>query len=95
MDVWGGGVRQEIAERIAANLQKGLRWPTAVFFPGDSWSVMCNGPTFGLIDDFIAVEAIDDFEDFYGAKVPREFWESRQEPTFGEIVDGLALLSRR
>jgi hypothetical protein len=95
MAVWGGGKRQAIAELIAEHMHKGLRWPTAVFLPGDSWHVICNGPKFDMFDDFIAVNAIDDFEDHYRVKVPHDFWEKRDASTFGEIVDDLALLPQR
>jgi len=93
MAAWGGGKRQAIAERIAAHLHKGLRWPTAVFLPEDSWQVICNGPKFDLLENFVAADAIADFEDHYGVKVRRDFWENRDEATFGDIVDGLALLA--
>jgi hypothetical protein len=95
MSVWGGGKRQAVAERIAGQMHKGLKWPTAVFLPGDSWQVICNGPKFDIFDEFVAVAAIDDFEDHYRVKVPRDFWEKRDESTFGEIVDDLALLPYR
>jgi hypothetical protein len=95
MTRWGGGKRQAIAERIASHLHKGLKWPTAVFLPDDSWQVICNGPKFDMLDDFVAVDAIDEFEDHYGVEVPRDFWDKREDATFGEIVDGLALLPKR
>jgi hypothetical protein len=95
MAAWGGGKRQAIAERIAGHMQRGLKWPTAVFLPEDSWQVICNGPKFDMFDDFVAVEAIDDFQDHYQINVPGDFWENRDASTFGEVVDDLALLPAR
>ena len=95
MAIWSGGERQALAERIALHMQKGLKWPTAVFLPDDSWQVICNGPKFDIYDDFVALGAIVEFEDHYKVKVPRDFWENRDGATFGEVVDDLGLLPVR
>jgi hypothetical protein len=92
MLVWGSGKQREIADQLAQGFQKELRWPNAVFLPGDSFQVICNGPAFGTIDDFGADTVIQKFEKHYGIRVPTSFWVGKERASFGEIVEALERL---
>ncbi|HEX4909249.1 MAG TPA: hypothetical protein VFV64_00640 [Permianibacter sp.] len=86
MNAWGGGKRQEIAQRISEILVKRLKWHTAVFIPNDSLAVVVNGPQFDLIDDFVLEEIIEDAERAY--QIELETCKlTAVEPTFGDLVD--------
>jgi hypothetical protein len=89
MDVWGSGRRREVAEQLARGFRKEVRWPSPVFLPTDSFSVMCNGPSFGIIDDLGSVAVIKQFEKAYDIRVSNAFWGSLEHTTFGEVVDAL------
>ena len=96
MEVWGSGRRREIAEQLARGFKKEVRWPTAVFLPDDSFQVMCNGPSFGMLDDLGSIAVIMQFEEYYGIRIPNSFWVGRKHATFGEIVEAFTgLLARR
>ena len=92
MDVWGSGRRREIAEQLAHGFKKEVRWPTSVFFPDDSFQVMCNGPSFGTLDDLGSIAVIQKFEKHYDIRLPNSFWAGRDHATFGEIVDALTVV---
>jgi hypothetical protein len=68
-----------------------VRWPTSVFLPGDSFQVMCNGPSFGMLDDLGSISVIHQLEEHYGVRIPNSFWASREQATFGEIVAAVLL----
>ena len=63
--------------------------PTSVFLPEDSFQVMCNGPSFGIIDDLGGDAVIRTFERQHGVRVPNSFWTGREHATFGEVVEAL------
>jgi hypothetical protein len=92
MDVWGSGKRREIAEQLAHGFKKEARWPTYVFFPDDSFQVMCNGPSFGTLGDLGSIAVIQRFEEHYDIRLPNSFWAGREHATFGEIVDALTVV---
>lgn len=92
MEVWDGGLRQELAEGLAQALKKNLRWKTGVFLPQDSFVVICHGPSFDWGSPFALEMAIEDFEDRYEVKVPAGFWQDHDNATFGDVVDGLLSL---
>jgi hypothetical protein len=87
MEVWGSGKRREVAEQLAHGLKKEVRWPTSVFLPADSFEVMCNGPSFEMLDNLGSISVIEQFEKGYGIHIPNEFWVGRGHATFGEIVE--------
>jgi hypothetical protein len=89
MSRWGGGVRQEVAERMAASLKNSLRWKTAVFLPEDSFRVICHGPSFDWGDEFALETAVDDLQSHYGFEIPVPFWNGLEAATFGEVVDAV------
>jgi hypothetical protein len=92
MSIWGGGLRQELAGRIARSLSKSLRWKTAVFLPHDSFRVIGHGPSFDWGDELALLSALDDLQLSYAITFPVAFWEGRESATFGEIVDALVPL---
>jgi hypothetical protein len=95
MEVWGSGKRREIAEQLSHGFKKEVRWATSVFLPDDSFQVMCNGPSFGMLDDLGSIAVIGQFEECYGIRMPNSFWVGRERATFGEIVEALnGLLAR-
>ncbi|MFA7232420.1 MAG: hypothetical protein WC071_14195 [Victivallaceae bacterium] len=87
MAVWGGGIRQEVAELIASRLSKSQRWKKEVFLPRDSFNVICHGPTFDWGNEFALEETIEEFENIYCVTVPLSFWGLPESITFGELVD--------
>jgi hypothetical protein len=89
MAIWGSGIRREIAEVLSEGFKKEVRWPTSVFLPEDSFQVMCNGHTFGSLDDLGSIAVIQAFEEHYDIRVPNSFWVGREQATFGEIVEAL------
>jgi hypothetical protein len=89
MAEWGSGKQREIAEFLSESFKKEVRWPTSVFLPEDSFQVMCNGPSFGSLDDLGSIAVIQTFEKHYGIRVPNSFWVGREQATFGEIVEAL------
>jgi hypothetical protein len=96
MEVWGSGKRREIAELLSQGFMKEVGWPTPVFLPADSFQVMCNGPSFGMIDDLGSIAAIRRVEKHYGVRVQNSFWVGRERATFGEIVEALtSVLARK
>ena len=96
MDVWGSGKQREIAELLAQGFNREVRWPTSVFLRNDSFQVMCNGPSFGMIDDLGSIAAIKRVEKHYGIRIPNSFWADHEKSTFGEIVEALTgLLARK
>jgi hypothetical protein len=95
MEVWGFGKRREIAEKLAGGFKKEVRWPTSVFLPDDSFQVMCNGPSFGMLDDLESSAVIQQFEECYGIRIPNSFWTGRKHATFGEIVEAFTGLLAR
>lgn len=88
----GSGKRREIAEQLSHGFKIEVGWPTPVFLPGDCFQVMCNGPSFGMLDDLGSLAAIKQFEKHYGVLVPNSFWAGREHAKFGEIVDALTNL---
>jgi hypothetical protein len=95
MEVWGSGKRREVAEFLAHGFKKEVRWPTSVFLPSDSFAVMCNGPSFGMLDDLGSTVVMEQFEKRYGVRIPDAFWTGRKRETFGEIVEALSGLVAR
>jgi hypothetical protein len=95
MEVWGSGLRRKIAEQLAHGFKKEVRWPTPVFLPDDSFQVMCNGPSFGMLDDLGSIAVIQQLEESYGIRIPDSFWTGREHATFGEIVEALTGLLAR
>ena len=95
MEVWGSGNRREVADQLAHGFKKEVRWPTSVFLPDDSFQVMCNGPSFGMLDDLGSIAVIQHFEERYGIRIPNSFWVGRERATFGEIVDAVTGLLAR
>jgi hypothetical protein len=95
MEVWGIGIRREIAEQLSEGFKKEVRWPTSVFLPADSFKVICNGPSFGMLDDLGSIAVVQKFEERYGIRMPNSFWVGREEATFGEIVEALTGLVAR
>jgi hypothetical protein len=96
MEVWGSGKQREIAEILSQALKQEVRWPTSVFLPGDSFQVMCNGPSFGMVDDLGSIAAIKRVEKHYDIRIPNWFWSGRERSTYGEIVEALTdLLSQK
>jgi len=95
MEVWGSGTRREVAEQLAQGFKNEVRWPRAVFLPTDSFQVMCNGPSFGMVDDLGSLAVIQQFEKAYGVQIPNAFWVGREHATFGEIVEALTALVAR
>ena len=92
MEVWGSGKRREIAELLAHGFMREVGWPTSVFLPDDSFQVMCNGPSFGMLDDMGSVAVIQQIEKHYGVRIPNSFWAGREHATFGEIVEALTIV---
>jgi hypothetical protein len=92
MEVWGSGKRREIAEFLSQGFMREVRWPTSVFLPGDSFQVMCNGPSFGMVDDLGSIAVIQQFEEQYGVRIPNSFWAGREHATFCEIVEALMVV---
>jgi hypothetical protein len=66
-----------------------------VFLPADSFQVICNGPSFGMVDDLGSVTVIQKFEERYGVRISNSFWIGREQATFGAIVDALSDLVAR
>jgi hypothetical protein len=95
MEVWGSGKQREIAEQLAHEFKKEVRWATSVFLPADSFQVMCNGPSFAMLDDLGGIAVIQQFEACYGIHIPNSFWIGREQATFGEIVEALTGLLPR
>jgi hypothetical protein len=95
MEVWGSGRRREIAEQLGQGFMKEVRWPTSVFLPDDSFAVMCNGPAFGMLDDFGSVAVIQQFEKRNAIRIPDSFWQGRARTTFGQIVEALTDMLER
>jgi hypothetical protein len=89
MRVWGGGLRQELAERFSSVLSKAQRWKAAVFLPEDSLQVVCHGPTLDSGDPFALQYVIDDFEEHYRLKVPAWVFRDFEAITVGDFVDRL------
>jgi hypothetical protein len=89
MDVWGCGERRQVAEELSLAFKEKVHWPTSVFLPEDFFQVMCNGPSFGLLDDLGSIAAIRQFEEHYGVRIPNSFWAGREHDTFGQVVDAL------
>jgi hypothetical protein len=56
---------------------------------------MCNGPSFGMLDDLGSIAVIRQFEECYGIRIPNSFWVGRERATFGEIVEALTGLLAR
>jgi hypothetical protein len=95
MEVWGSGKRREIAGLLAHGFMREVGWPTSVFLPDDSFQVMCNGPSFGMLDDMGSVAVIQQLEKHYGVRIPYSFWAGREQATFGEIVEALTIVLAR
>ncbi len=89
MEIWGSGLRRDIAELLSQGFKKEVHWPTSVFLPEDSFQVMCNGPSFGLMDDLGSEAVIQTFEKHYGIRVPNSFWKGWEHARFGEVVQAL------
>jgi hypothetical protein len=88
MHAWGGGLRQEIAERISRTLADRLRWKSTVFLPQDLIIVAFHGPRFDSLDDFIHEEILELVNDEYAAALPRGYWADKNESmTLGAFVD--------
>jgi hypothetical protein len=95
MDAWGGGLRHELAEFIARELSRGLRWKTAVFLPQDSLALAINGPRFGALDsDFVFEDILVQLGKARGIALPRDYWANRSDMSFGDFVDDLVEISR-
>jgi len=92
--LWGGGIRQEIAEAISTELCKSQKWASNVFIPQDMLAVIWNGPRFQSIDDLTFEHALNVIEKKYNLKIPQSFWNGLDVATFGEFVDKfIALLN--
>jgi hypothetical protein len=87
---WGGGTRQQVANKISAILARRFRWSSIYFLPGDNVGVIAGGPRFDSIDGGLDVEeAIDEIEEGLGITMPKAFWQGAGSSTLGEIVDQL------
>lgn len=92
--LWGGGIRQQIAEAISTELCKTQKWPTNIFIPQDMLTVIWNGPRFQSIDDLAFERALKVIEKKYRLKIPQSFWNGLEGATFGNFVDRfIALLN--
>lgn len=94
MEVWGGGLKQSLAECIGRVLAEQLGWKSTFFLPGDAADVVFHGPRFDFNDPESALEAIIEVlaRDF-SISVLAAFWAEHSCSTFAELVDDL--LKRR
>ena len=92
MQAWGGGLRQELAERVARELSRRLRWASAVFLPQDSLAVALNGPRFDVYDDFVVEYISLILEETHGIALPADYWAVKKDMLFGDFIDDLVLL---
>lgn len=89
IQIWGGGIRQEIAETIGEILSKRLGWASKVFLPGDHFYVVAHGPRFDQLDDYALEEAIEAIEEKYNITIPNDLLGQQEYPTFDMVVDGI------
>ena len=90
MSEWGGGERQILAEKISQILHKQLGWRSAIFVPQDVATVAFYGPSFGIIDADIAFDdMVDMLRKDYSLIPTISFWESMENSTLGQMIDGL------
>ena len=93
MSEWGGGERQILAEKISQILHKQLGWRSAIFVPQDVATVAFYGPSFGIIDADIAFDdMVDMLRKDYSLTPTISFWESMENSTLGQLIDGLLAL---
>jgi hypothetical protein len=93
MSQWGGGERQTLAEKISEILHKRLGWRSAIFVPQDVATVAFYGPSFGIIDADIAFDdMVEMLRKDYSLNPTISFWESMEDSTLGQLIDGLLAL---
>jgi len=93
MRVWGGGMRQAIAEFVSQEIGYRQRWSTAVFLPQDSLAVAMNGPRYNEMDDFIHEDMLGVVNETYGIALPADYWSDKPfGMTVGEFVDDIVRL---
>ncbi len=79
LDIWGGGIRQEIALMFSTDLCELQKWRTNVFIPQDKLNVIWNGPRYQSIDDLAFEHALKIIEKKCGVKIPRSFWTGMED----------------
>jgi hypothetical protein len=93
MSQWAGGERQILAEKISQILHKRLGWHSAIFVPEDVATVAFYGPRFGIIDADIAFDdMVEMLRKDYSLTPTISFWESMENSTLGQLIDGLLAL---
>lgn len=92
MALWGGGIRQELAEAIGKILSHSLGWKSEVFLPADTTAVIFHGPSFDFTDPETAFEkVVEMLKTDFGIAVEYSFWIDKEDTTFGVLVDALLL----
>jgi hypothetical protein len=90
MDVWAGGLRQEVASALSSVLAQQLGWRSGCFLPQDAVAVAFHGPRFDFNDPESAFEAaVEMFKEKFDIDPPDSFWRAHAEGDMGRLIDAL------